>query len=102
MDDLHKAGYDQEDAIYREKDEQWIKAKRAELDARRQQLSAEARKSAHWMKCPKCGADMQEVTMESVKVDRCGECHGVYFDAGELELFSAKPRSGGFLRKLFG
>lgn len=101
MEDVKKTGYSQEDAAFREKDEQWLKAKRAELDAQRKQSEAESRKSAHWMKCPKCGGDMKEVALENVKVDQCGECQGVFFDAGELEMLNAKSRSQGFLKKLF-
>jgi ribosomal protein L37AE/L43A len=97
-----KKGISQEDAVFREKDEEWIKAKRKELDAQRQKAAVESRKATHWMKCPKCGGDMKEVKLENVKVDQCGECQGVFFDAGELEMLNAKKRSAGFMGKLFG
>jgi uncharacterized protein len=32
------------------------------------------------MQCPKCYGDMDMVTDEIVRVDRCKECHGLYFD----------------------
>ena len=102
MEDDKKGGISREDAIFKEQDEQWIRAKRAELDAQRKQTEVESRKSTHWMKCPKCGGDMKEVTLETVKVDQCGDCQGVFFDAGELEMLNAKPRSPGFIKKLFG
>lgn len=45
----------------------------------------ERAKKAHWMKCPKCGMDLQEIELHGVKVDQCASCGGVFLDAGELE-----------------
>ncbi len=42
------------------------------------------------MKCPTCKAPLVVVERESIEVDWCPECHGVWFDAGELELLAAK------------
>ena len=42
-------------------------------------------KQAHWMKCPKCGMDLQEIALHGVKVDQCANCGGIFLDAGELE-----------------
>ncbi|HEX7808813.1 MAG TPA: zf-TFIIB domain-containing protein [Thermoanaerobaculia bacterium] len=42
-------------------------------------------KQQHWMKCPKCGMDLQEIELHGVKVDQCANCGGVFLDAGELE-----------------
>lgn|SRR5687768_14804984 len=42
-------------------------------------------KQAHWMKCPKCGMDLQEIELHGVKVDQCAHCGGIFLDAGELE-----------------
>ena len=54
------------------------------------------------MKCPKCGHDMKEEKLESVTVDRCTHCEGIFFDAGELEQVfrqQAEQRRS-FFRKL--
>lgn len=54
----------------------------------REQLSEEQREQtkAHcYMKCPKCGADLNEVTFRGIKIDRCLLCDGVWLDEGELE-----------------
>jgi hypothetical protein len=61
-------------------------------------------KDLHFMKCPKCGHDMKEEVLESVSVDRCSFCEGLYLDAGELEQLFMKKDSErkGFLRKLVG
>ena len=42
------------------------------------------------MKCPACKAPLVVVERESIEVDWCPDCHGVWFDAGELELLAEK------------
>ncbi len=37
------------------------------------------------MECPKCHGTMEETAMGRVVVDRCTECHGIWFDLGEAE-----------------
>ena len=32
------------------------------------------------MECPKCYGEMTNVLQEGAVVDRCGNCHGLYFD----------------------
>jgi RNA polymerase-binding transcription factor DksA len=59
-------------------------------------------KDLHFMKCPKCGHDMKEEKLESVTVDRCTRCEGIFFEAGELEQVfrqQAEQRRS-FFRKL--
>lgn len=49
-------------------------------------------KELHWMKCPKCGSDLVEETLqEKAQIDRCTRCGGMYFDRGELEDALFKP-----------
>jgi Zn-finger nucleic acid-binding protein len=42
------------------------------------------------MRCPKCRADMEQVEYEGTEVDRCTICHGIWFDAGEIDLLKSK------------
>lgn len=42
------------------------------------------------MKCPVCKNPLVVVERESIEVDWCPGCHGVWFDAGELELLAEK------------
>ncbi|MNS57633.1 hypothetical protein D3C72_905280 [compost metagenome] len=91
-----------------EQEEQWFKDQ--ELKARREREAAEAaasgtqdleaRRQAHFMKCPKCGGDLSEHDHEGIKIDSCNDCKGVWLDAGELEQLTAEKSSGllGFLR----
>ncbi len=39
------------------------------------------------MICPKCKQDMIVVEHRKVELDYCPKCEGVWFDAGELDLF---------------
>ena len=38
------------------------------------------------MICPACKSDMIVVEHHNIELDYCPGCHGVWFDAGELEL----------------
>lgn len=49
------------------------------------------RKQLHWMCCPKCGSQLEEIQFRGVKVDKCFGCGGVYLDDGELEQLAGKP-----------
>ena len=43
--------------------------------------------------CPKCGGDMRSYERNSVVVDQCADCRGLFLDRGELErLIDAKAR----------
>lgn len=44
----------------------------------------------HSIKCPKCGHGMTELTLGGVVIDRCTECHGLWFDPGEEEELKKK------------
>ena len=71
-----------EEEYFKRQDAELMERMRAQLDAER--LKQE--RSAHYMKCPKCGADLTERELDRVKVDVCPECNGVWFDAGEIEM----------------
>jgi uncharacterized protein len=68
---------------------------------RQAQLLAEERERAralHFMKCPKCGMQLEEIEFGDVKVDKCFGCEGMWLDSGELEMLAKK--GGGFVGKL--
>ncbi len=56
-------------------------------------------KELHYMKCPKCGMELIEIDFKGIKVDKCSECEGLWFDAGEFETVTKLEKSG--LEKLF-
>ena len=41
------------------------------------------------MNCPKCSATMEKVQYESIEVDRCTDCKGIWFDMLEHEHLKA-------------
>ncbi len=52
-----------------------------------------AEAGAFWsgkIRCPKCRADMEQVDFDDTEIDRCTTCSGIWFDAGELEIFRDK------------
>ena len=65
-------------------------------------IEKELEKELHWMKCPKCGSDMEEIEIEEVMIDKCKKCFGIYFDDGELELLISRQQSSSFLDKVRG
>ena len=50
--------------------------------------------------CPKCGMDLEEICYFEVKIDKCNECNGVWFDHGELDAIT-KYQEPGFFKNLF-
>jgi Zn-finger nucleic acid-binding protein len=37
------------------------------------------------MKCPRCDGTLKEIFIETVPIDTCDKCAGVWLDSGELE-----------------
>jgi Zn finger protein HypA/HybF involved in hydrogenase expression len=89
-----------EDEFFKKQDAELIAKQRVQLDAER----VRAERSSHFMKCPKCGANLKEKEFHQIKIDTCPECHGIWLDAGEMDLISRidQSRVGGFVRSLFG
>ena len=81
--------------IEREKREKARAAQTADADRKRL-------REQHFMRCPKCGHEMKEETLEGVTIDRCTYCEGIFFDAGELDQVLLKKEADrrGFFRKL--
>ena len=67
----------------------------AEQGRRLNEQQREELKKQHWMRCPKCGMDLQPVPYKGVTMDKCFHCHGVFLDDGELEKIAGQE--GGFL-----
>lgn len=55
------------------------------------------RKAQHWMKCPKCGADLTTVRWRTVDVDKCFSCGVIVLDDGELEKLAGEEHNDSFL-----
>ena len=89
-----------EDEYFARQDAELIKERRKLLDEQR--LRNE--RASHYMKCPKCGADLQERSFHAVKIDVCPECKGTWMDAGELEMLGYVKRNefSRFIGSMFG
>lgn len=89
-----------EDEFFLKLDADLIKSQRAKLDVER----AQNERKSHYMKCPKCGADLKETELHHIKIDRCPDCEGLWFDKGEIDMLEHVDQSKlrGFVRSLFG
>ena len=89
-----------------EKEEEYFA--RQELERRRQIASegkaarlkeeSERHRLLHFMRCPKCGSELQEISSGDVRVDKCFGCEGLWLDNGELEKLQAQE--AGFATRL--
>ena len=98
-----------EDEWFRLNEQELLETARQARLKREQERSAKEKaeetkrlKDLHFMKCPKCGHDMKEEKLDSVTVERCTRCEGIFFDAGELEAVFRKQaeQRRSFFRKL--
>jgi hypothetical protein len=71
----------------------------AERQAKVQAEERERERALHYMKCPKCGVQLEEISFGDVRVDKCFSCEGLWLDNGELERLQTKE--AGFMGKLF-
>jgi hypothetical protein len=73
-------------------EEEYFATQEVELQKRRRERAAkeaeQKRRLSHYMKCPKCGADLVVEDFRAIEVDRCPECNGVWLDAGEIEALT--------------
>jgi hypothetical protein len=70
-------------------------------EERQAKLLAEERerdRALHFMKCPKCGMQLEEIAFGDVRVDKCFSCDGLWLDKGELDLI--REKDGGFMGRL--
>ena len=72
------------DEFFARQDAELIKQLRAKQAAE----AVAAERKSHHMKCPKCGATLEERDQNGLKVDVCPECHGMWLDQGEIAIMS--------------
>jgi hypothetical protein len=86
-----------EDEYFARLDAEIIKKQQAE----RLKAATAAERKSHYMRCPKCGADLETIERHGVSIDRCNECGGVWLDNGELDLI-LQHADPGFFGRVFG
>ena len=70
-------------------------------EERQAKLLAEERERAralHFMKCPKCGMQLDEIAFVDIRIDKCFSCDGLWLDKGELDLI--REKDGDFMGRL--
>ena len=86
-----------------------LKAQREREERTKQRQAEESAKAleelraAHWLKCPKCGHDMEIKHVEGIEIEECTFCEGVYFDRGELDslMMRKTEQRFKFVRSIF-
>jgi uncharacterized protein with PIN domain len=86
-----------EDEYFAKQDAELRRQMRERLDRERAAQSA-----GEGIKCPRCSANLREEQRESVKLDTCPACGGIWLDKGELEMLMQveRGRPSGFLGSL--
>jgi ribosomal protein L37AE/L43A len=82
-------------------EDEYFRRQEQELIAKMKEKLAAEENAASDHDCPKCEGKLVESDFQGVKVDVCNECHGVWFDAGELAQATEKDADGWF-SKIFG
>lgn len=91
FDDRKKA---LEEDYFKRREQEAIEKMRAKREAE----EAAAQAEAALLQCPRCDGKLEEIRYEEVLIDRCNKCHGVWFDAGELDQVVGKEEGGFFGR----
>jgi Zn-finger nucleic acid-binding protein len=86
-----------EDEYFARRDAEILKARREAAE----RAERDAARKSHFMKCPKCGADLKTEEWSGIQIDRCPECLGVWFDAGEAEELIKHETKGSGLAGVF-
>ena len=50
-------------------------------------------KATCYMRCPKCGGQLEAIMFKGVEIDHCTSCGGVWLDEGELEKLAGTEDS---------
>lgn len=91
--ELDDRGRALENEYFRNKEREILEKMKAKIEA------GEAKSLG--LQCPKCDGTLHATDFESISIDVCDTCHGVWLDAGELAQVTHKDESGWFGR-IFG
>lgn len=88
---LNKPSESEEEYFARE---EAARRQREALEQTRHMEEAERkqRKDLHYMKCPKCGMDLQTTLFRGVQIDKCYHCHGMWLDESEIEQLAGRQQ----------
>lgn len=80
---------------------EYFQRKEKELIAKMKAKIASESSADSAVKCPKCDGNLIESDFESIKIDVCNNCSGVWLDAGELTQIADRDEESGWFGKLF-
>ena len=83
-------------------EDEYFRRKEQELIAKMKEKLGDEDSRSLEIKCPKCDGNLVETDFESIKIDVCDKCSGVWLDAGELTHVATKDQESGWFGKLFG
>ena len=86
-----------EDEYFARRDAELLRQQRAAAE----QAAVDTERKSHYMKCPKCGFDLITGNWDTIQIDQCTNCHGIWFDAGEAESLLRAPGTN-VLDRVFG
>lgn len=91
---LEDRGKSLENEYFRRKEKELIDKMKAKLEKEEtKDISLE---------CPKCDGKLLETEYESIVIDVCDKCSGVWLDPGELAQAIDKNEGSGWLSRFFG
>jgi uncharacterized protein len=79
-----------EDEYFHRKEQEALAKARQQLGEQERGQSAQA----SVMRCPKCGATLEDLAFQEIQVERCTGCRGIWLDSGELEQVTARETEG--------
>lgn len=92
--DMEDRGQALENEYFHRKEQELIEKMRAKL--------ASEETVELGLACPKCDGKLHETAYDSIKIDVCDKCGGVWFDAGELaQVVDKEEKGGGWFGRLF-
>lgn len=91
-----------EDEFFAREEAEKLHKLHAEKVKQQSKQQADEQKKLHWMKCSKCGYDLQTITWRAVDVEKCFRCGAIVLDDGELEKLAGKEEAGQFMSSFIG
>lgn len=85
-----------EDRFFSEKDRALLEKIRAQEGEARESGVRELTRG----RCPKCGLRLETRKMETIVVEQCRACHGLWLDEGELQAIARQETEGWLARLL--
>lgn len=93
----NKPSTTEEEYFAREESEK-LKRLSAEQNAKLAQKEKDDLKTLHWMRCPKCGLELQSIVFKGHTLDKCFSCQGVFLDGPEFDAIAGSE--GGLFQSL--